>query len=564
MATESTSHLAGAIDAPLEGGMPEVIAWFAEDWQSVRSFFHIACSREDGEEIIAFLTRTLERLGRLDFDSMGQSDRIDWLAFRGYLEATVARERQRQQRELEVADYLPFAAGIVDLAHRRRRGERPKGQQFATILDSVFASIAKAGDEIRSRFPEGGTKKISPKDKVLTLRVCKLMTRLQTDLENWASFYHEYDPEITWWIAKPYEEVKRALENHVKLLRRVVLEEDGEDPVVGDPIGRQALLDDLASEWIAYDPEDLIEIAEKEFEWCQTERRKAAREMGFGDNWRAALAHIHDDYLQPGEQPGLVRELAEEAIAYLKKHDLVTIPALCETTWEMKMMTPERQKVNPYFTGGQTISISFPTNGMTHEEKLMSLRGNNRHFARATVQHELIPGHHLQSYMSERFRPYRKIFRTPFFIEGWALYWEIILYEKDFHDTAPGRTGALFWRAHRAARVIFSLRFHLGQMTAEEAIAFLEREVGHEHRNAVAEVRRSVSDEYPPLYQAAYLLGGLQMRALRAELVDSGMMKEKQFHDAVLRESHLPIELLRTALLGDVFEKEHRCQWRFG
>jgi uncharacterized protein (DUF885 family) len=226
-------------------------------------------------------------------------------------------------------------------------------------------------------------------------------------------------------------------------------------------------------------------------------------------------------------------------------------------------MTPERQKVNPYFTGGQTISISFPTEGMSHEEKLMSLRGNNRHFARATVQHELIPGHHLQLFMSDRHRPYRKIFRTPFFLEGWALYWEIILYEKGFHHTPEGRTGALFWRMHRAARVIFSLRFHLGQMTAGEAIAFLEREVGHEHRNAVAEVRRSVSDDYPPLYQAAYLIGGLQVRALRAELVDHGAMSEKEFHDAILRQSYLPIELLRAALRGDSLEKESRCEWRF-
>ena len=57
---------------------------------------------------------------------------------------------------------------------------------------------------------------------------------------------------------------------------------------------------------------------------------------------------------------------------------------------------------------------------MTHEAKMMSMRGNNIHFSRATVHHELIPGHHLQGYMTARHKTYRRLFSTPFSIEGWA------------------------------------------------------------------------------------------------------------------------------------------------
>ena len=63
------------------------------------------------------------------------------------------------------------------------------------------------------------------------------------------------------------------------------------------------------------------------------------------------------------------------------------LPPLAAETWRMEMMSPQRQLVNPFFTGGETISVSFPTNTMTHEAKLQSMRGNNVHFARATVQH---------------------------------------------------------------------------------------------------------------------------------------------------------------------------------
>ncbi len=544
-----------------------MIARFTQDWDSVSRFYRIAASREDRDRRLAFLGDTRRSLEEVAFDSLGPDDRIDWIAMRDWLDATIARERQRQVQEEEIVDLVPFADRIAELAHRRRSAERPEGKELAAILDAIRTATETCRNSITDRAPEGASREITQKEKVLALRACKLIVKLRADLEEWATFYRDYDPGITWWIGRPYEALRSALDSYAKRLRSAVLGEQvdgkGEEPVVGDPIGREALLNELAAEWIAYEPEKLIELAEKEWEWCEKERLKAAREMGLGNDWRAALTRINEDYLQPGEQPGLVMDLAREAIAYLKDNDLVTVPELCEATWEMKMMTPERQKVNPYFTGGQTISVSFPTQGMSHEEKLMSLRGNNRHFARATVQHELIPGHHLQMFMSDRYRPYRKIFRTPFFLEGWALYWEIILYEKGFHHTPEGRTGALFWRMHRAARVIFSLRFHLGQMTADEAVAFLEREVGHEHRNAVAEVRRSVSDDYPPLYQAAYLIGGLQMRALRAELVDSGKMEEKAFHDAILQQSYLPIELLQAALRGDSLEKDSRGQWKF-
>ena len=69
-------------------------------------------------------------------------------------------------------------------------------------------------------------------------------------------------------------------------------------------------------------------------------------------------------------------------------------------------------------------------------------------------------------------------------------------------------------------------------MTPKECIDLLVDRVGHERDNATAEVRRSFTGSYGPLYQAAYLLGGLQLRALHRELVESGKMTDRAFHDA--------------------------------
>jgi uncharacterized protein (DUF885 family) len=320
---------------------------------------------------------------------------------------------------------------------------------------------------------------------------------------------------------------------------------------------------DLEHEMIAYTPEELIASGEREFAWCEAEMVRASRDMGFGDDWHAALEHVKTLHVDPGEQPDLVRDLAWEAVAFLEARDLLTIPPLAEEVWRLEMMSPEMQKIAPFFLGGEVIQVSFPTDGMAHEDKLMSMRANNVHFSRATVHHELIPGHHLQGFMTRRYNPHRRVFGTPFWGEGWALYWEMRLWDLGFPATAEDRMGMLFWRKHRAARIIFSLKFHLGEMTPDEAIDFLVDGVGHERASATAEVRRSFNGSYSPLYQAAYMIGGMQIRALHTELVETGQMTEREFHDAILQGGTMPIEMVRARLTREAPARDFVPSWEF-
>jgi uncharacterized protein (DUF885 family) len=175
----------------------------------------------------------------------------------------------------------------------------------------------------------------------------------------------------------------------------------------------------------------------------------------------------------------------------------------------------------------------------------------------------MIPGHNLVGYLGSRYAGYRAgLGGGPFFGEGWPLYWELILYDRGFHDTPEEKVGALFWRMHRAARIIFSLNFHLGIWSPKECIDFLVDRVGHERDNATAEVRRSFQTA-GPLYQAAYLLGGIQIRALRREVVDSGQMTEKAFHDEVMRQGSMPITLLRLAVSKQRLARNMPLEWKF-
>src|SRR5207253_10072932 len=101
-----------------------------------------------------------------------------------------------------------------------------------------------------------------------------------------------------------------------------------EGPIVGVPIGTTGLNDDLAYEMIPYSPEELIAIAQREYAFSLSEMKKASRDMGFADNWKAAMEKVKNAYVEPGKQPDLIRDLARQAEAFFDQHDWVTIPPL--------------------------------------------------------------------------------------------------------------------------------------------------------------------------------------------------------------------------------------------
>ncbi|MCD8535898.1 MAG: DUF885 family protein [Verrucomicrobia bacterium] len=542
----SVTHLRSMIDR------------YALDLGNLERFYKIPFSETTFSRLDEFHHSYESMLESLDFDQLDQNSKVDYHLLRTHLKferRQIVHDRQLAKEAIQVA---PWIQTLIPLIEARQRVDAIDPPAIADALHALNGSIQQTLENWRKM----DKKTIPP---IVANRTSRYVDQLGRHLEEWNGFYNGYHPAFSWWVAKTSEKVRESMKSSAQWLRTEIAGyREGDDaPLLGDPIGRDALLDALRREWIPYSPEELIAIARMEMEWCLKDRKKASRKMGYGEDWQAAQNHVKSLHVDAGEQPQLIKRLAREAEEFLDERDLITIPAIARETWRMEMMSPERQKVNPYFTGGEVISVSFPTAEMEHDHKLMSLRGNNVHFSKATVHHELIPGHHLQLFMAERYNTHRKIFRTPFLIEGWALYWEMLLWDLEFADSPEDRIGMLFWRSHRCARIIFSLSFHLGLMSPQECIDYLVQEVGHEVRNATAEVRRSIQGGYSPLYQAAYMLGGLQLRQLRHEMIHSHQWTDKQFHDAVLIENSIPIELIRASLTGMPVDRDWTSQWRF-
>jgi len=551
--------------------LAQVVARYDADQEALGRRYGVDYSPARAKRLEAFTTQWTARLGEVAFDKLSQEGRVDYVLLRHELEYQQYQLKRSRQQLAEMQSYTPFAGTIFDLMEARRE-LKPVNQQDA---GRTLALLAKQVDSVRKAVEKVAATKVDTtntnvRDSLRTARFVGFRTagfvdELRTTLGQWYRYYSGYDPLFSWWAEDPFKKSDEALKGYSAMLREKVvgIKQGDTDPIIGDPIGAAGLEADLAHEMMPYTPERLIAIAEREYAWCEVEMKKASREMGFGDDWRKAVEKVKNTYVEPGKQPDLIRDLAREAEEFVTRRDLVTVPPLASEIWRMEMMTPERQRVAPFFLGGETILVSYPTDGMTHEEKMMSMRGNNPHFSRATVHHELIPGHHLQGFMNARYMTHRQVFSTPFWMEGWSLYWEMLLWDQGFARTPEDRVGMLFWRMHRTARIIFSLRFHLGTMTPQEAVDFLVERVGHERANAEAEVRRSFNGSYPPLYQVAYMIGGLQFRALHRELVESGRMTNRQFHDAILQGGRMPVEMVRARLENLPLKRDYKAQWRF-
>ena len=558
-APASAQELAGLVGATSSELAP-VVERYSSDRVALGRRWTVSYSPERNRRFNEFFSGWQREIEALDFDALSLEGRVDYVLLVNDLTYQLDLIEREARLAAEMSGFIPFTSLITELEERRRRREPVESEAAAARLAELPAEIEAVRGEVEARL-EGG----EDVSRIVALRAVTALAERTRLLEDWYEHYAGYDPVFTWWNEDPYARARAALDGYATFLRESVIGyREGEDePIVGDPIGAEGLAADLRHEMIPYTPEELIAIAEREYAWCEERMIEASRELGYGDDWRAALEYVKTLHRDPGDQPQMIRELADEALAFVTERDLVTVPPLADEIWRIEMMSPERQKVSPFFLGGEVIQVSFPTDGMEHEYKLMSMRGNNEHFSRATVHHELIPGHHLQGFMTSRFNAHRGAFSTPFWGEGWALYWEMLLWDLGFPSTPEDRIGMLFWRMHRTARIIFSLSFHLERMTPQEAIDFLVERVGHERANAEAEVRRSFNGSYSPLYQVAYMIGGLQFRALHEQLVQSGEMTNRAFHDAILRGGRMPVEMVRARLLEEAPPKDFESVWRF-
>src|SRR5262249_4816770 len=161
---------------------------------------------------------------------------------------------------------------------------------------------------------------------------------------------------------------------------------------------------------------------------------------------------------------------------------------------------------------------------------------------------EAYPGHHQQlSAANEHPSLVRLMVDAPEFVEGWAMYSELMMREEGFDTSVEHRVMMDTDAIWRACRIILDVKLHRGEIGVEDAVNCLVDQTGFERPQAAAEVYRYT---YTPTYQLSYLLGRVLLLRLREDEkrrlgTDFSL---KGFHDAMLDQGSLPISFQRRLL----------------
>jgi len=161
----------------------------------------------------------------------------------------------------------------------------------------------------------------------------------------------------------------------------------------------------------------------------------------------------------------------------------------------------------------------------------------------ALVLHEAVPGHIFQISLAHSLPglpDFRKFYNNSAYAEGWALYAESLGSELGMYKDPYNKFGQLASERFRAARLVIDTGIHAMEWTRERAQDYLK---AHAPTENLAEVDRYISW---PAQALAYKTGQLEIVKLRrqAEKDLGSKFDVRDFHDAVLRNGALPMELL--------------------
>ena len=237
------------------------------------------------------------RLEKLDFAPLAPREKAEYLLLRSEVQGLLDETARAKTRLAEIAPLLPFRTLIHELETARRHWDVLDCQAAASKVVDLTAAVK----QVREHLPKAGGKPVSA---AVALRAAGVVHELQELLKRWYGFYDGYQPDFTWWLKKPYDDAAKQLDDYAKYLREEIAQVKGkdEDPLVGEPMGAEALAADIRREWLPYTADELIAVGEREFAFCEQEMKKAANEMQLGDDWKARWRESRPTTFRPASK----------------------------------------------------------------------------------------------------------------------------------------------------------------------------------------------------------------------------------------------------------------------
>ncbi|CAN5314573.1 DUF885 family protein [soil metagenome] len=268
------------------------------------------------------------------------------------------------------------------------------------------------------------------------------------------------------------------------------------------------------------------------------------RASGWTGDFAGFLAHLRTD---PRFYATSREDMIEKASEMAKRAD-GGLPALFRTlprlTYNVRPVPLDIE--NTYTTGrynGGSLAEGVPAGYIVNTGKLDQ---RPLYELPALTLHEAVPGHHIQIALQQEAArgPYfRRNVDVTAFTEGWGLYAEFLGEEMGFYRTPEERFGRLSYEMWRACRLVADTGMHwMGWTTEQARQCFTENSALSPH-NIETELQRYIGW---PGQALAYKIGEIRLRAIRtrAETALGDRFNVRDFHDALLVDGPLPLDLL--------------------
>ncbi|MCX2782695.1 DUF885 domain-containing protein [Microbulbifer thermotolerans] len=293
------------------------------------------------------------------------------------------------------------------------------------------------------------------------------------------------------------------------------------------------------------DPAEIHKIGLAEVKRIRAEMDQLIKESGFKGNFAEFTQFLRSDPQFYARTP---KELLKEAAYVAKKIDYQLPQFFGKLPRLPYGVVPVPEEIAPnYTTASYNPAAIGGTRGGAYWVNTYALDQRPLYELPALTLHEAVPGHHLQGALSQELEnvpAFRRNLYLSAFGEGWGLYAERLGKEMDDVYTTPyEHFGRLSYEMWRAARLVIDTGIHSQGWTRQQALDFLADNTALSKANVRAEVDRYISW---PGQALSYKMGEIKIRQLRekAEKTLGDKFDLRAFHDAVLANGALPLELL--------------------